>query len=863
MKHHFFVVNGGTRNIDQIQGSTSSFERVEHGITLALTASLAKDGYGTVSVNGIPVPVGKKITIDVLGQNIPGLMIGVGSVVQEYGKKYTLRFTGFRGEDGKPFADSKFTIKTEERGMPDGDPVHAEHDEVALQAARESMVLLKNDNHVLPLKPEETLNLFGRGQYIFYNTAVGAGLINPRWQPNIHQSIQEHSRFTLNEDIAQLYKRHETVIPTKAQMEAAREKSDTGIVIISRASGEFADNRPAKNWYYLTDAERELIKTVAETFPKTVAIINSGYPIELGWIRDYGIDAVLHTGFGGQAAGYALMEILDGRCNPSAKLPDTFAWDYYDYPSAHNFPNLTETEPQPGAIAFGTHIHYEEDIYVGYRYFDTFGKEAAFSFGHGLSYTDFEVHFTEPVWDGSTVQVKASAKNIGQLPGKEVVQLYIAAPDNKLEKPFRVLAGFEKTPLLNPGEEVTLTLTANKSDFSSYDEESHAFILEQGDYRVFCGNSLANARDIGGFAVTETEVVRQCEGVNPPMEPLHRISKQDPVVQGNTKTVPFDQRIAVPAPRLEWHPQPLPQYAGKRIVWDDLKKDPSRLSDFVAQMSVKELSTLMICGGANWYFSWHDGTAGRIRPLSKYKIPQFTVTDGNSGVNMKKKNIGFPSSTSIAATFNKEIAYAVGRVIAEESRENNVQLNLGPAMNIHRNVLNGRHPEYFSEDPYLSGTMAGFHSKGLEDNGLGSCFKHMFCNGSDTARKASHSILSERALREIYIKTFEIAMAIQEPSAFMTSYNAVNGIYPAESVDILQNLFRKEWNFDGLIMTDWNTYDSVDTLEMVKAGNEWITEGESKHIKLLQEAVRDGKLSRAVLEQACIHIVKTLLKVCK
>lgn len=854
--------DGNPLDIDQMQGRLTAFQRMEQPVTVMLSQPLAADGYGTVTVNGIPVAQGKAFTMTPIGNmTLHCVTIPVGSVAREYDTEYTMKLTDFKAADGTAFPDTTLKFKTKPRLQKQEPYPYEAHDAVALQAAQESMVLLKNDNHVLPLAPDSTLNLFGRGQYVFYNTALGAGLINPRWQLSVHQAIREQSQFRLNETIAKLYETHETVIPTAQQLAEARALSDVGIVIFSRVSGEFTDNRPTANHYYLTDEERQLLRVVSEAFPKTLVIINSGYPIELGWIREYGIDAVLFTGFAGMAASQAMMQILDGRCNPSGKLPDTFAWDYYDYPSAHNFPNLKD-EPQPGEKDFGVHIYYQEDIYVGYRYFDTFQKDVAYSFGHGLSYTDFAISYGEPTWDGERVTVEATVKNVGKVPGKEVVQLYIQAPEGRLEKPRRVLSAFEKTGLLQPDQSQTLRLTADRNFFASFDESACAFLLEQGQYDVWCGNALDRVEKVGTFCLQQEELVQKTYAVGCPVEDFHKLTKADPTVFSQTKRVALEDRIPIPAQRAEYAPAPLPKYWGKRITFPQVKKDPTLLRKFVAQMSDDELCLLNVCGGANWLFPWQNGAAGKNNRIAKYKLPKFMVSDGNTGLNLKKPNIGFPSSAGIAATFNKNLAYDVGRVIAEEARENNIQLNLGPAQNIHRNILNGRHPEYFSEDPVLSGVMAGHHGKGLEENGCGCCYKHLFCNGSDDSRKGSHSIVSQRALREIYFKTFEIAKDIQPPSALMTSYNAVNGIYPAESAEMLQTLIRQEWGLDSFIMTDWGTYATVDPVQMVKAGNQWLTDGGRKYVKILQKAVKEGHLSRAVLEQNVLTQIKLLLKWC-
>lgn len=857
MKAKMSISDGKILNIDKIQGRYTAFERMEWPLTLRLSQPIAEDGYGKITVNGVEIPKGKQFHMNVI-VSMDLLTVPVGSVANEYDKEYTMVASGFVGKDGTPFPTTTMKFRTEKRRTKEEPYAYAAHDEAAMQAAREGMVLLQNKNNVLPLAPDSTLNLFGRGQYVFYNTPTGASLINPRWQANFHQSIEEHSSFKVNREISGLYKTLQSVVPSKEQLEAAKKQSDTAVIILSRVAGEFADNRPEKGFYYLTDEERDMIKAVSAAFSKTVAILNTGYPIELRWVEEYGIDAVIYTGFAGMCAGYALMELLDGRANFSGKLPDTFAYDYDDYPCAHNFPNLTAEEHQPGERELGVRLFYAEDIYVGYRYFDSFDKGVAYGFGHGESYTSFDIASSAPSWDGETVSIEAEVTNTGTRCGKEVVQLYMQSPDGRLEKPRRVLCAFEKTVELAPGESQKLKLNADKSVFSSYDEAASAFVLERGEYALWLGNSLKNAEKAGGFALAEEITVQKVTPVARPVEKLTVLTKENSEIKAQSEIVDVEKRIPVCAERAVYAPASLPAYSGKRLIFDDVKKDEKRLEAFVAQMSDKELCRLNVCGGANWYLPWQNGTAGKLRNIRKYKFPTFTVSDGNSGINIKKPNIGFPSSTCIAAAFNKEIAYNVGKIIAEESKENGIQLNLGPGMNIHRNILNGRHPEYFSEDPFLAGTLAGMQGKGLEENGCGCTYKHMFCNNADTSRKTSHSVVSERALREIYFKVFITAMSVHMPSAIMTSYNVLNGIYPAEDATLLQTLIREEWGFDGIIMTDWGTYDTVDAVEMTKAGNCWLTEGGGKYVKQLYAALKSGSLSRNVLENNVLHLMRTL-----
>lgn len=843
-------------NLEQIEGKYSAFAKVPYALAVGMNKPLAEDGYGVVRVNGIEISKGKTFTMEVFG-TMHAMLVPVGEVAREYGKEYRISFSGFKAEDGSLFRRQEFTFKTLPR--PDKQEQYKEHDEVAIQAAREGIVLLQNNNNVLPLKADAILNCFGSAQYMFRNSSTGASLINPRWQADFHQSVAEHSTFSVNDEISKLYSRLQETVPTKEVLLQVKQKSDIALLFISRTSGEFLDNKPIKGGYYLTDEERQMIQAVSQVFDKTIAIVNTGYPIEMGWIKEYGISSVIYTGFAGMGAGYALVEILDGRTNPSGKLPDTFSYDYYDNPSSKNFINFSETDAVPGEKEKGVHIYYEEDIYVGYRYFDTFGKEVAYCFGHGESYTDFSIKTISVEETEENIQIEVSVTNTGNVAGKEVVQVYVKAPDVKLEKPSHVLCGFEKTKVLAPKEEQHLCIKAEKKYFTSFDEDRASYVLEAGGYELYVGNSLQNAKQCAAISLQEEKIIKEVSHINVPVEEFHRMSKEQPFVKENSKLVDLSERFKVAAKRPSYYPEALKRKVSRKISFSELLSDENLLDDFVAQMSDKELCKLNVSAGANWYMPWQDGSAGSTYKLSKYKLPSIKVSDGNAGLNIKKRNIGMPSSTVMAATFNKELAYAVGKVIGEESKENGIALNLGPGMNIHRNILNGRHPEYFSEDPYLAGTMAGMHGKGLVDAGTGCTYKHLFCNNSDTSRKGSHSIVSERAMREIYYRVFDVAMAIQKPTALMTSYNAVNGIYPAENAQVIQDLIRKEWNYDGFIMTDWCTYDTVDAVEMVKAGNCWLTEGNPKYITMLYKGLKEGRIERAHLEQNVRYLVKMLL----
>ena len=829
-----------TFDIDAIDSSMSLFSKLPRAIGVNLSEKVTR--FGVARVDGIPLSYCEQ-TQNGLGKWV--LLVPVGEVAREYDRVYTVTLEGFYGKYGRKFPACTFALKTDKQRQ--RDLAYDEHDAQALNAAREGMVLLKNENQALPLKKGSVLNCFGEGQHLFRITATGASRINPRWAPTFCQAVAQHSEFIINEELADHY-RLGNPAPDGAMLRRAREKSDTALIFLTRHSGEAQDNRPIPGQYYLTDEELAMMRAVTAVFNKTVLILNTGYPVAMNWLKDMQISSILYTGFAGMLASYALVEILDGRTNPSGCLADTWAWDYWDDPVSKNQPVLDAGTPVPKDNAHGVRIYYEEDVYLGYRYFDTFEKSAAWFFGDGISYTDFELRSENLIRNKKGIALDVTVTNTGAVPGKKAVQLYASAPSGKLEKPRHVLVAFDKTRLLAPGESQTLSLTADNLAMASFDEETASWQMEKGIYKISAGK-LSDLQEVGRFALPENRVLLETGHWGCPAEP----------VRGNSAVVPLRKRIGVRSRKSSYRPKRLPGYRGPRISWDMLKKDKTLLDAFVAQMTLGELAQLNVCAGGLWG-EGENGCAGHTYALEKYGLPSFCVSDANAGLNIRRHNIGFPSSNVIAATFNKEIAYTVGRVIAEESLENGIFLNLGPGMNLHRNKLCGRHPEYFSEDPFLTGIMAGYHGKGLEENGLACCYKHLFCNGSELSRMGSHSIVTERALRELYFRCFQMAFSIQKPSSVMTGYNALNGLYPAENPELLQNLLRGEWGFEGFVMSDWNSYFTVNAVEMVKAGNCWLTLGGMLWVWIIRLAAYTGLIRRGTLEHNVRWLIKTLLE---
>jgi beta-glucosidase len=710
-----------------------------------------------------------------------------------------------RGQDIK--------VRTLPRSQPS--PAYAGNDETALRVAREGIVLLKNEGGALPLKPDSALSVIG-GEW-FRLGAAGAGRINPRWRVGLLRAIEEYSNFTLDDN------------------------ADTGIIVISRKSGENIDNNAVKGEFYLSDEEEKTIAGMKKHCAKIVAVINSGYPMDLRWVEKYSIQAALWCGFPGMLGGRALVEILDGRTNPSGKLPDTWSLDYFDIPASANF-YLPPTDG--GALDTDAPVFidtvYEEDLYVGYRYFETFNKDVAYPFGFGLSYTDFNIKGAL-----ANMRVAAVVKNTGTVPGKEVAQVYAKIPEGKLEQPTKRLVGFAKTKLLSPGEEEELSIPITKNSLTSFNTENARWIMERGRYELYIGNSVQNLSLCGAFTLDENETIRQSENLMKPPAGINVLSKHNPAFPGGGHSG-LKEGVTELAPRAE------------RKHYAEAGAD---IDDAANKMTVEELARVSVCAGHGWGMNG-KGEAGRLFTLEEYDIPAFTVADGNNGVSINKPNIGMPCSNTVCAAWNRDLAYEVGRVIAEEAKENGVQMILAPALNIHRNPLNGRHPEYFSEDPYLAGVMAGHQSKGLEEGGVSSCLKHAAANNCESARKRNHSILTERALREIYLKAFETALEVHQSDSLMTAYNAVNGVFAAEDEEMIQGVFRREFGFEGFVMTDWNSYDTADVAAAVQAGNCWMTPGgaDNTYVAPIVRGVGEGRIDLARLKSNVRYLLRAARK---
>ena len=785
-----------TYNIEDCDGSFYMLDRRFSGcVIVGFTQKMDESVWGHVSYQGKLLPRGFIRTLSLAGGH-QLVAIPVHGICTQYDMEYILHVEGFISADGLEMRPADITVKTLARSTPD--PAYAAHDMAALDIAREGIVCLKNENSILPLPGDARIRLAGTS--LFRLSAAGAGRINPRYRVGLLRAIQEQSGFLIDQD------------------------ADTVLFVVSRGTGENLDNAPVKGEYYLTDAEEEQLATLAAEGKQLIAIVNSGYPMDLRWLKTYRVHAAIWTGFPGMLGGAALVEILDGRVNPSGKLPDTWSIDYFDIPSSANFYTAPEGElPLSGDCETYIDTIYEEDLYVGYRYFDTFHKPVAYPFGFGLSYTAFEIHAAM-----QGLCVTAAVKNTGSRAGNEVVQVYVQIPEGILEQPPKRLVGFAKTRLLQAGETEILTIQIEKGQLASFDTQSASWVLEKGSYLFFAGNSVRDVSECGEFHLKRDLCLKQSANLMAPPIEVNKLSKTNPEFPTGKQSGIRPGATELSHPRSSGSQYPVAE---------------STENDFVAGLSVEELARLSVCASHGW--GMHaKGEAGRIFKLGKYNIPDFVVADGNSGVNINKPNIGMPSSNLVCATWDRALAWKAGEIIAKEALENDINLLLAPGMNIHRNPLNGRHPEYFSEDPYLAGMMAGHHCKGLQDNGVSGCLKHVVANNCESSRKRNHSIMTERALREIYLKAFEVAIGVQMPDTIMTAYNACNGIYTASDAELLQGIFYQEFGFDGFVMTDWNSYDTANIALMVQAGNCWITPGstDDRFVTPILEGIQNGSI---------------------
>ena len=838
------------------------------------------------------------------------------------------------------------------------------------RAAAEGAVLLKNESETLPIKAGERISLFGRIQKDTYRSGTGSGgAVNVAYTTNLLDSLRQCGDISINEELASVYEAwieehpfddgaglwaaepwcQEEMELTEDLVRRAAECSDKALVVIGRTAGEAKDYEDEEGGYRLTERERQMISMVSAAFEKTAVILNVSSIIDMGFLKEEcgrRVTAVLYTWQGGQESGRAAADVITGKVTPSGKLADTVALSLADYPSSENHGSLTENI-------------YQEDVYVGYRYFDTFAPEKViYPFGFGLSYTEFSLEVLGQRMkndacsgagagaDGSVdasgstgegrsvdagggtgagrsvdagggtsadrsvdeggstgadtdeagcgrIEITVKVTNTGSIySGREVVQVYYSAAQGLLGRPAKELAAFAKTKELAPGESQTLTIDFPVSAMAAYDDggvtgHKSCYVLEAGVYKIYAGNSSRDLIPVTDYTAEKLIVTEQLEEAAAPEKPFKRFRSGTKREDGTyelvmeevpVKTVSMKERIES---RLPAELKPCRQPEKCVITLPDVAEGNASLEDFVAQLSDEELAAI-VRGEGMCSPRVTPGTASAFGGVTdslieKYRIPTICCADGPSGIRMDvgAKATQLPIGTLLACTFDTKLVERLYELEGKELLRNEVDTLLGPGMNIHRNPLNGRNFEYYSEDPLLTGKMASAVIRGIADGGAFATAKHYACNSQETERNQVNAAVSERALREIYLKGFEIAVKEGGAASIMTSYNPVNGHWSASNYDLVTTILRKEWGYQGIVMTDWwsTMNDPVEggkasgknTAAMVRAQNDLymvvdnLRAEENPAGDNTLEALSEGRLSRGELQRCAMNICRFIL----
>lgn len=763
------------------------------------------------------------------------------------------------------------------------------YSETAIRSVAEGIVLLRNEKQVLPFKKGEKVAVFGRIQLDYYKSGTGSGgMVNVSHVVGITEALATSGAVEINRELLKTYEdwcmEHPFDLGTgwgaepwsQKEMELSdalcarvAAESETALVIIGRTAGEDQDNRAEKGAYFLSDEEDEMLKRVRKYFKKMVILLNVGGLIDMSFVTTYAPEAVLYGWQGGMLGGIGTAEVLTGRVSPSGKLPDTIAYTIEDYPSHPYFGDRERN-------------FYTEDIYVGYRYFETFAKDRVmYPFGFGLSYTTFSMEAKAVSVTKEAVTLSVAVTNTGDVAGKEVVQVYCEAPQGLLGKPARVLCGYEKTKELAPQETQVVSVTVRTTDFASFDDlgktgHKSCFVLEAGEYHFYVGADVRSAKKAASRNAPETCVVSRHEQV---LAPVRSFPRMMPEKSGDGYAARFEEVPGVEpqdeARRLSRMPKELTFTGDKGIKLADVAEQKAVMDAFIAQFSDENLACI-IRGEGMSSPKVTPGTAsafgGVTDELFAFGIPCACCADGPAGIRMDcgTKAFSIPNGTLLASTFNKELLTELFSFFGLEAAYHKVDCMLGPGMNLHRHPLNGRNFEYFSEDPYLTGTMAAAELKGFRFAGVTGTVKHFCGNDQESGRHTMDSVISERALREIYLRCFEIAVKDGKASTIMTTYGSLNGVWTAGNYDLATAILRDDWGFEGLVMTDWwaninrrnQPVDKRDFAALAMSQNDvyMVCTDSLTHDDNVMEALADGSLKRAELQRNAANICRFLLR---
>ncbi|WP_310604290.1 glycoside hydrolase family 3 protein [Anaerosporobacter sp.] len=798
------------------------------------------------------------------------------------------------------------------------------HKVIAQKAAEEGMVLLKNDG-ILPLQKGMTISLYGSGARQTKKGGTGSGDVNERnfvtieagleqagfqiadkkWMDTYDQVLGQ-ARKDWVEDIKRTAQEQGIPfimayfnVPFHMPEENPIDSNELGasevvVYVISRIAGEGADRKNEKGDFLISDSERINLELLQQAGKDVVLLINTGGLIDLTFTEEFtNIKSIVYMMQGGMEGGTAIGRILSGEVTPSGKLTDTWAESYEEWQCADSFgANNGNLEKE----------YYTEGIFVGYRWFDASGAKVRYPFGYGLSYTDFTFEVVSTTVSEGKCKVSVKVQNNGNTySGREVIQVYVALPaiSDVVREPKKLTA-FAKTKQLEPNEQEVVELTFKLCDLARFDEMQSAWLVDAGVYQVLAGNSAANIIPAGTLNVVESCVVEETKPVCPLREKLEEWS---PAGKSEIVVVEDSSCIIVTTEEI---------VAGvvAKFVVEDNQTELEKKAEQIADCLTEEQWIKLVCGKIN-DGAGQLGAASQSVPGAAGETVSFTKEDGaelaniiladgpaglrviqhyqtnsageiytqsaessfeggifsepvfhENAVDHYQYCTAFPIGTLLAQTWDVKVAEEVGRAVGEEMEEFQVTLWLAPGMNIHRNPLCGRNFEYYSEDPFLTGCVAAAITKGVQSqSGVGTTIKHFACNNQEDNRIGVDSIISERALREIYLKGFEIAVREAQPFSIMTSYNKINGIYSANNYDLCTQIARNEWGFEGLIMTDWTTtINGAESYQCIKAGNDLIMPGMPSDHENIRKALQDGKLTSEELKKCVQRIIQIVLK---
>jgi len=741
-----------------------------------------------------------------------------------------------------------FVLKSIPETLPD---VLKDGAKLSYVIALEGIVVLKN-NGVLPLDRSSRVAVFGVAQHWAWNYHCGGSSYVKVPEERLVTLLEglRNAGFNVDEEIVSRYEEAggKEIVFSDEEMKEFAARNNVAIVVIGRSATEGADISDGS--FYLRDNESRLLDQVTKFFDKVIVILNTPGPISINWDNE-GIDAIVWVGFPGEQGGNAIASILAGIVSPSGRLPDTWAKSLEDYPSTKYFSKFV--------------ARYYEDIYVGYRYFDTFNISPAYPFGYGLSYTDFEIEVLNTSLMGTQFEVSVLVRNKGHYPGKEVVQVYVSKPNDELENPYQELIAFAKTDVLDPGKQQVINITINISSLASYDENTSSWVLAKGDYIIRVGASSRNTSVAAILTIPNRVVLVKTQNrLHSPH--IDRLSKKG----AETFPYPCREKEIENAPKYIVNtnlfktmdksksiteinkPPKFPEVPEQPIITlKDIVEGKHTLEELIGQLSLRELV---------------DITIGLRAHISR-KIPELRHADGPNGLrdgpSPNPGGIAYPSASILAASWNTELARIYGIQIGREMRWANITLWLAPAVNIHRNPLGGRNAEYFSEDPLLTGILASEIVKGVQShNGIGVVVKHFVAYEQEFNRFKLDVYASERALREIYLKPFEIIVKTADPWCIMTSYNKLNGIYTGNDPELIQGILRYEWGFNGFVMTDWGS-GSYNYMAYI-AGNDALMPYEPNLFanvwKQVETSIKIGDLNISYLRRSAYNILKVTLR---